>query len=29
MADLVPHLTQALTEFNQAREAGVRPRCGT
>jgi predicted Zn-dependent protease len=28
MADLVPHLTQALTEYNQAREAGIRPRCG-
>ena len=29
MADLVPHLTQALTEYNQAREAGIRPHCGT
>ena len=29
MADLVPHLTQALTEYNTAREAGVRPHCGT
>ena len=29
MADLVPHLTKALTEYNQARDAGIRPRCGT
>ncbi|HEY7671972.1 MAG TPA: M48 family metallopeptidase [Gammaproteobacteria bacterium] len=28
MADLVPHLTQALTEYNHARESGVRPHCG-
>ena len=29
MSELVPHLTKALTDFNHARESGIRPRCGT
>jgi predicted Zn-dependent protease len=28
MSDLVPHLTKALTEYNQARDSGIRPNCG-
>jgi predicted Zn-dependent protease len=28
MSDLVPHLTEALKEYNAIRESGVRPRCG-
>jgi predicted Zn-dependent protease len=28
MADLVPHLTAALGEYNAARDSGVRPNCG-